>query len=206
MDASSQSGACSEQDAWQSHDRGEFATAAAIWEVLIACSDDDSERDGLEQCYCYALVGLKRFDDARAICRRLYEKTGSHIQLHQLGMVEREAGEYAEAIMLFNKERSLLADDDLLACAANQYERGLLESLIGNRDSALILARECHAKSMETDDQVMHGCAWRLLGDLSRDDSPEMARGHYERSRRAFMDAGDDVACRGIDGRLSTLE
>jgi tetratricopeptide (TPR) repeat protein len=194
-----------EKKAWAACDRKEYAVAAELWEQLIASSSNEARRDACRHGYGYALVGLRRYDEARAIWRQLYEKTGSHIYIHQLGMVEREAGEYAKAAELFLKERSMLPDDDDLAKAANLYEQGLIESLIGNQEAAMTFAKECLALSMATEDKIMHGCAYRLLADLSRDDRSDKALNYYNKSRKAFEEAGDRIACREIDDSLKEI-
>jgi tetratricopeptide (TPR) repeat protein len=192
------------KEAWKAYERKDYSAATAIWEQLIGSSQNEMERDSFEHGYGYALVGLKRFKEAREIWRRLYDRTGSHIYIHQLGMVEREAGNYAEAAELFEEEHSILPDDDNLAKAANLYEQSLVESLFGNHDSAVKLAERCLVLSMTTKDKVMHGCAYRLLGDLSRHECPSKARSYYLESLRAFEEAEDRIACGEIDDRLKS--
>ena len=194
-----------ESEAWQACDRGDFAGAAELWERLIASCASERECDGLRLGYGYALVGLRRFDEARALYRQLYRTTGSHTWIHQLGMVEREAGEYGEAAALFGQERSMLNAADELAIAANLYERGLVESLRGNRGAALELAERCLVAGLATEDRVMHGCAHRLLGDLAASGQEEKARRCYLKARCAFEEAGDQVACAEIDERLALI-
>jgi tetratricopeptide (TPR) repeat protein len=153
----------------------------------------------------YALVGLGRFDEARAIYHQLFEKTGSHVHLHQLGMVEREAGDLRRAAAIFEKEEGILPSGDRLALAANLYERALVASLREDRMEARTLARRCLAIGLETTDPVMHGCAFRLLADVTREADPERARRLYHRARAAFAQAGDAIACDEIDERLAGL-
>ena len=198
-------GAPSESEAWEACDRKDFEAAASLWERLISECASERERDALRHGYGYALVGLKRFDEARALYRRLYERSGSHVFVHQLGMVEREAGAYAEAAARFEQERSMLEPEDHLALAANLYEQGLVEDLLGNRGRARELAHRCLEVGLATQDPVMHGCAWRLLGDLSVPGEANEARRCYGEARRAFEQAGDEVACREIDERRVTL-
>ena len=198
--------ALTERDAWQACDRKDFATAAGLWEQLISACASEPDRDALRHGYGYALVGLKRFDEARALYRRLYEKTASHVCLHQLGMVEREAGKYTEAAALFEQERSLLQADDHLAIAANLYELGLVQSLLGNGDHALELASRGLEVSLTIEDRVMRGCAFRLLGDLSNPGRMHEARRYYDQARSAFEEAGDEVACVEIEERLASIE
>jgi tetratricopeptide (TPR) repeat protein len=191
--------------AWAAYELGEFATAVALWEQLLAACPDEADRDSLRSGQAYALVGLRRFDEAREIYRSLYARTRAHIYLHQLGMVEREAGCPQRAADLFEQERSLLAPGDALALAANLYERALVASLLGNGGAAKELGRRCMAASLETADPVMHGCAYRLLGDLARAEDPNEARRHYDRALAAFAEAGDQTACDEIDVRLEAL-
>ncbi len=183
----------------------DFTAAVEIWEDLIASSSSEAERDSLRNQYCYVLVSWKRFDMAREIYEQLYDETGNHIYVHQLGMVEREAGKYLQAVALFRQEDAMLSDDDNLSKAANLYEQGLLASLIGNHDSALKLAYRCLDLSVKADDSVMHGCALRLLGDLCRRGNPDQAKDYYYRSRNAFEAAGDEIACREIDEKLEAV-
>lgn len=194
-----------EESAWKAYDKKDYATAVKLWEQLIESSTNETERDLYRHGYGYALVGLKRFDEAREIYRQLYEKTHSHIYIHQPGMVERESGEYALAASLFWKEQAMLKEEDYPAIAANLYEQGLIESLAGDRDLALELADRCLAVSLATEDKIMHGCAYRLPGDLWRRDCPEKARDYYRKSRKAFEDGGDIIACGEIDERYESI-
>ena len=194
-----------EKDAWKAVDLGDYETAAHIWEQLISSCSSETEADTYLHGYGYALVGLKRWNEARAIYQRLYDKTGSHIYIHQLGMVEREAGNYDAAVALFRKEWLMLSDDDALAKAANLYEQGLIAHLSNNHDTAMKFAEQCLDLSMLTNDKIMQGCAHRLMGDLLRHSEPDSARSHYETSRILFEEAGDLIASREIDEKLTEI-
>jgi tetratricopeptide (TPR) repeat protein len=193
------------ENAWKAYDQKDFDVAAKLWEQLIRTASSDMERDSFRYDYGYTLVGLKRFDEARSIYEQLYEKISSHIYIHQIGMVEREAGNYVMAAELFKQEQTMLAIEDNLAIAANLYEQALIESLIGELSLAFDLANQCLVVSMTTEDKIMHGCAYRLLGDLLRLDFPDKARIHYYKSRKSFEDAGDQIACGEIDQRVNEM-
>lgn len=194
-----------ERQAWEAYEREEYATAADLWEQLIRYASNETDGDRFRHGYGYALVGLKRFEEARVIYQQLFDKTGSHVFLHQLGMVARESGEHSKAAELFRHERSILRTDDSLPLAANLFEQGLVESLLGNQKSAIEIANRCLAVSMKTKDMVMHGCAYRLLGDLSRSEWPDMATSYYYKARKAFEEAGDKIACGEVDERLTEI-
>jgi len=148
---------------------------------------------------------LKRFNDAKALLNELYDKTQSHIYLHQLGMVAREAGDYIEALNMFEHECSMLTTNDHLGKAANMYEQALVNDLLGNQDVASKLATLCLALSLSTEDNIMHGCAYRLMGDLFRKNSFEKAKMYYRNSLEAFEKAKDNIACNEIKERLNSL-
>jgi hypothetical protein len=75
--------------------------------------------------------------------------------------------------------------------------------LSGNRTQAMELANRCLENTLKTDDRIMHGCAYRLWGDLTRAENPAAAVRYYRQARDAFHQAGDTVACREMDDRLS---
>ena len=99
----------------------------------------------------------------------------------------------------------MLEPEDHLALAANLYEQGLVEDLLGNPGRARELANRCLEVGLATEDLVMHGCAWRLIGDLSLPGKAEEARRAYGEARRAFERAGDEVACLEIDERMASI-
>ena len=189
------------QEAWQAYERKDYEVAAELYKQLIMSCSSESEIDSYKHSYGYVLVALGDFDKARTIYQQLYEKSKSHIFIHQLGMVEREAGEYQKAATLFQQEYSMLKPIDGLSIAANLYEQALIEKLIGNQDSSLELAKRCLVESLETSDSIMHGCAYRLLGDLLFHDCREKANVFYDKARKAFSEAGDTIACSEIDER-----
>ena len=194
-----------EKDAWKALDISDYAAAAQIWEQLIDSCSSEAEADSYKHGYGYALVGLKRWDEARAIYQGLYDKNGSHVYVHQLGMVEREAGNYQAAAALSKREWRMLPGDDNLAKAANLYEQGLIAHLSNNHDAAMKFAEQCLDLSVLTNDKVMHGCAHRLLGDLLCQNDPDSARSHYEKSCMLFGKAGDPIACREVNEKLKEI-
>ena len=61
----------------------------------------------------YALAFQGRHAEALALYRGLYEETGSHRAVHQVGMVRRMAGRLEEALAVFAEEARLLPPDPL---------------------------------------------------------------------------------------------
>lgn len=190
--------------AWEAYEAGNFEEAASIWESLIKnCPPEDI--DAVKMNYAYALVKLKRFDKARVIYENLFEKTKSHIYLHQLGMTEREAGNLEKALELFLQEKNLVASRTPLAQAANLYELSLVEHLLKNHKMALELAYQCLALSFKTTDLVMQGCAQRLLGDLFSRSDEQRAKSYYEKAIELFTRANDGIAVKDIEHKLRAL-
>ena len=56
-----------EKDAWKALDISDYAAAAQIWEQLIDSCSSEAEADSYKHGYGYALVGMKRWDESRAI-------------------------------------------------------------------------------------------------------------------------------------------
>jgi len=157
----------SEPQAWSLYEAKRYAESARVWEGLLQSTPSDcNERSRLLNGYVYALVGLKRFDEARKIHRDLFEKHRNHIDLHQLAFVEREAGDYHLALKYIHDERLLIAPDAWSYLGANSYERGKLSELLGELDRALGFAKQCEEESKRSSDLVLQACSMRLLGDI----------------------------------------
>ena len=82
----------------------------------------------------YALAFQGRHAEALALYRGLYEETGSHRAVHQVGMVLRMAGRLEEALAVFEEEARLLPPDPL-ARSTNLYERGYTWLLLGEEEA-----------------------------------------------------------------------
>jgi len=188
--------------AWCAFEDGRYAEADRLFRAEEERVREGEERDALRRRHGYVLVALGRFDEARALYRDLFDRTGSHRDLHQMGMVEREAGALEAATAIFEQEARLLAEGDALAAAANLYERSLLAHLAGDRPAALAHMARCLDAAKRCGDATTEAVASRLEGDLFTGRDRERARAAYRRSLAGFRRAGDLRGAEEVERRL----
>ena len=196
-------------DIWVAIDEGRYPDAER---QLDQDRDLRSGRAGqMALGYVYASTG--RFDEARAVFGALRDEAREegddweHIALHQLGMVERLAGDWPQALARFQEEAALIAalGDRPHKQAVNAYELGMVHLQLGQLDEARRELERSLANARRQDDPVALGCAERGLGDLARAEGQlEVAADHYAQARAAFEDAEDEAALRDLAARLPT--
>lgn len=177
-----------------------------MFEALLAQAKSGEERDSMLSAYCYPLVALRRYAKARHIYASLFNKYGSHRYLHQLGMVEREAGNYRKALAIHQTERRMLRKSGALERSANLYELGKNNELLGKTALAAKYAADCRAEAMRCRDLVMKGCAFRLSGDVGARIEPASALRYYARARQYFKRAGCRPAVKEVDAVIRCLQ
>lgn len=194
-------------DAWQQYEAGNYELAAQIWQALIKMAPDQDSRRNHELGYSYVLVGQRNFVAARELLQRLYEETQESSYLHQLGLVEREAGDYDAALRYLEQERAALAPEDHFRIAVNAYELGLIAFKQEEGQKARQYAETSLKSALKMQDAMSEGCARRLLGDLAAaSGDSERARSHYADARLAFRLAQDSLAVKEIEIRLDALD
>ena len=134
----------------------------------------------------------------------MFKKDRSHIYLHQLGMVEREAGNYQKALKLYEQERQLIGTDSL-AAAANLYGFGKNNELLGKIVTAKNYSDRCIKISLKCRDNIMKACAFRLAGDIERHRTKNMATMFYKKAKLYFQKAADARGTQEIDSLLKQL-
>ncbi|RTR28610.1 tetratricopeptide repeat protein [Deinococcus radiophilus] len=191
--------------AWAAIEAGHYAEA----EALLRADTTPEGRHALG--YAYTFAG--NFGAARAVYQQLCQaakgEADEHRYLHQLGMVEREAGDHAAALALFEQERKLIERQGLgpLECAVNGYELALSRHALGQEREAHAALADAFAEAVTADDATTLGCLWRLAGDFARaDDNAEAAQDAYTHARTHFAAAEDTAAVEEIQGRLAGLE
>lgn len=193
-------------------DEGRAEEAHARLRLLLdgGAGRDASVRSAALIAMGYAACALERFEEAREACRTLLaEAEGDmrHIALHQLGMVERLAGELPRALALFEQELALLSPEDAAALSANGYERALLRLKLGCVAEAETLAAQALDEAQRSGDAVCIGCAWRLMGEIAaRQNRPDAAAQAWRESMQAFLRAGDPVGAQEVQRLLDGLE
>lgn len=199
---------------WAAFTAGDFPQAEAIFDALLANPAHAGEghhmaRFGLG----YVWAHTERYGEARTVYETLEEEAlaqgdawAAHRARHQVGMVERLAGNWIAAQACFEAERRMieaLGSPDL-PVSVNAYELGVLAMHLGEQDQARAWLDVCLETAARTPDRVAVGCAHRALGDwfLAQEDRPA-AHNAWHAALAAFAEADDPQAIAGIRERLS---
>ncbi|MFC3831894.1 MULTISPECIES: tetratricopeptide repeat protein [Deinococcus] len=159
--------------------------------------------------YCLAHTG--NVDDARDIYTQLRHEARAgasalpeHVVLHQIGMVERLAGDWEAAARCFQEERTMIEGlgNDPLAVAINAYELGFVALHLGHTEESKTHFEESLESAWRTTDSITLGCAHRGLGDWhAKYGERSEALRHWAAAERAFTSAGADSAVQDIQER-----
>ncbi|WP_407538952.1 tetratricopeptide repeat protein [Deinococcus radiomollis] len=200
-------------EAWAAFQREDWAAAEKIFREILstpALIQDESRQAwyGLGS----VLACAEQFAEAREIFASLGQRAAArgdpafeHVALHQLGMVERLAGNWAAAQQCFEHEREMIArlGNSDLAVAVNAYELGTVAQHLGEQAEAKVWLDLSLARAERTDDLIAVGCAHRGLGDwLSAQGQEEEARRRWQAAHASFLRARDEKAAFDIGRRL----
>lgn len=197
-------------DVWRAINEGRNTQARSLLEADLALLASDSGQMALG----YALARDGRFDEAREVYANLRAdhmgKPLEHIFVHQLGMVERLAGDHRAALRLFEEERALIAglpeDERAFKRAVNGYELGVNRLVLDELGEAREALANALTEAQEADDPMTLGCVHRALGDLAvREGNRDRARAEYEQARLAFEEAEDGRAAAEVRSRRDAL-
>ncbi|EYB69443.1 hypothetical protein DEIPH_ctg006orf0008 [Deinococcus phoenicis] len=197
-------------DVWQAIDEARFAEARALLEADPALLASDPGQMALG----YALAHEGQFGGAREVYGRLRNthagQPWEHVPLHQLGMVERLAGDPAAALRLFDEERALIERlpevDRAFKRAVNGYELGVNRLALGQVAEARATLAAALADAQQADDPLTLGCVHRALGDMAaQTGDPDGARAEYEQAATLFEEAGDEWAAAEARARREAL-
>lgn len=172
---------------------------------LLHKATTQKEKDSINWARAYALVELKLFKEAQEIWREIFQRTGSHMALHQVGYVLRSANKIEEALKVYFEEHALIPSRDNLAMAANLYELAYCNFLMANSDEAFQYLNKYEQITFTEIDPIERGCFFRLKGDLAKGTDVASARSAYEKSLEFFKEAKDKIAVAEVEDRLSQL-
>jgi tetratricopeptide (TPR) repeat protein len=159
---------------------------------------------------------LGEFDEARQLYQSLLQDAQQRnetraigIQLHQLGMVERLAKNYEQASVFFDREYTHLQThlpNFYAGFSANAYERGYIQLLQGNVETAKSLLDESLRMADLAQDPICRACALRGLGEVALKQShPQQARTYWQESQDAFREGGDEKGADEIQQYLNSF-
>ncbi len=157
---------------------------------------------------CHILNSLGRHAESDHLLERLV--TGdpkNHRLLHNWAAVKRMLGRHSVALEMFETERQMLSvGGDQLSIAANLYELGKTNCMLGNIEDAFAYANRCLLETAKCDDPIMHGCAYRLLGDLYHRHSVAIALSCYNEAIEHFSKGMDPRAVDDVKERIAAVQ
>lgn len=168
---------------------------------MLEDMDDQADKDDINWAMAYALVELKRFDEAVIIWQQIFDRTKNHRALHQVAFVHRSSGHLDEAIKLFQIEKQMLGED-IHSRAVNLYELAHCHFLNNDTDLAIKYFQDYAKIEFEEFDPIERACFYRLKGDIFSKLDLDIAVSAYEESIRFFHDAGDDIGVSEVCQKL----
>ena len=190
--------------AWQLFDSGAINAAEALY---LDCYRQVNSSN--HEVYTSVLMGLiyvessmEKYDEARKYAGILVSIANHdeerHVAIHQYGMVERMAGNFRKAKVLFQQEAELIQaafSDDDLKLSANYYEQAYVELKIGNLNLAEKTMKLALEYAIKTKDSICIGCAYRGMGEIVKVRSNTVqAKLWFDKAIDAFSEAGDLIA------------
>lgn len=201
-------------EAFQAFDAGDFDTAEKCYRALLEtlAPEDTDKRNSVLHMLGFVYAQQGKYPEARttylSLLETATENTTKHIIYHQLGMVERMAGDnYAQALTYLVEESALLTETMFAQRSANHYEIGHVMLLMSDTDMATQQFLEARDLAQSANDTVCLACAYRGLGDVAMQTSDsDSAKAHYEASKTQFLQAEDRIGADEIDARLEALK
>ncbi|MPY65917.1 hypothetical protein F8S09_04290 [Deinococcus sp. SDU3-2] len=197
-------------EVWAAIDREDWGEAR---ERLEADPDLLASRAG-QMAWGYVLAHTGDHAGAREVYGRLRQAHAGdpweHIAVHQLGMVERLAGEHQAALRLFGEERALIGalpqTKQPFKRAVNGYKIVVCHLALGEGDQARAALEDALADAHTADDPMTLGCLHRARGELAAygGDRGE-ARAAYQEAAIFFREAEDDRAAAEVEARAASL-
>ena len=201
--------------AWAAFERDEYAQSEQQFRSILTlptltAADRQQAHFGLG----YALAFSQQVEEAREIFATLRQEAATrgdlafeHVALHQVGMVERMAGNWEAAQDCFECEREMIArlGNADLAVSVNAYELGTVAQHLGQQTEAKAWLDLSLARAEQTDDLIAVGCAHRGLGDwyAAQVQSGE-ALNCWRSAHASFLAAGDEKAASDVERRLQS--
>ena len=192
--------------AWAAFHAEDFEAAEeAFWQSDGTPSVTREARGGL--IYVYARTG--RFEEARDLCEALRLEAVAlgdlaleYAALHQLGIVERLAGQFETALEVFAQERTVIArvSQPPLAVCANAFESGVLHAKLGRTEVGRDWLRIALESAQLTGDLGAQASVLRALGEVAA--NVTMRRALLTQSRATFLGAGDRDSALEVEALL----
>lgn len=162
----------------------------------------------------YTEAFLKKYEEARNYGKILLKEARNEedrqVALHQSGMVERMAGNYATAMEQFREEESVIQaffPNDPLRMAVNLYERGYVAMKMNCFEKAEKMMQRSLDCAEKAQDDMCVGCAYRGMGEIMKGMGiSQAARDYFGKAIASFTKAGDFLAVEEVKKMEETIE
>lgn len=196
--------------AYQALFEGDFERARDLEKSL---EDQSFERWNLQS---YLAVEEQDFARARQAMETYLERAKEeqdrvheHIAYHQLGYVERSAGNLELALQWIEMEAEFLNmyfPGDHYRQSVNFYEQGYLRLLLGNVETAEKWMQQALDYALESQDLVNQGCAYRGMGEIKQaEGNSDQARDYFQQAKDLFEQAEDFIGAEEVEEMLSNF-
>ncbi|MDZ5589248.1 tetratricopeptide repeat protein [Enterococcus cecorum] len=132
-----------------------------------------------------------------------------HIAWHQLAMVYRESKQYERALILIEKERTIIDHyfaDDSLKKAVNDYEQGYLRLKLGDAITAKKWMENSLQEALLTDDEVAKACSYRGLGEITLAlKDKQQAKKYFQKAYEYFSKVDEKQGMKEVQNFLAQL-
>ena len=132
-----------------------------------------------------------------------------HIAWHQLAMVYRESKQYERALILIEKERTIIDHyfaDDSLKKAVNDYEQGYLRLKLGDAITAKKWMENSLQEALLTDDEVAKACSYRGLGEITLAlKDKQQAKKYFQKAYEYFAKVDERQGMKEVQNFLAQL-
>lgn len=203
-------------EAWDLLAQNQDLDAATAFLHVLRQAPSAEDRHQAEFGLGYALAFLGEFDEARGCFTLLRAQAAAqgdlsaeHRALHQVGMVERMAGNWEAAHACFAEEEGLIVQlgSPDLEVAVNAYEQDLVALKRGFTATSRSWFERSLRHAQRTQDLVAVGCAFRGLGDWHQAQGLlGEALSQWEAAHQAFLEAGETKASEEIRVRMLAVE
>lgn len=203
------------EDAWIAFTQDNYSVSEHLFKGILADAQDEEVIRQAKFGLGYVLAFTNHFEEARTLFLHLHddaEKRGAlgeqHRALHQVGMVERMAGNWLQAKTIFTEEADLITQlgNLPLPVAVNAYEQGIVALHFNDLERAHQWLKYSLEQARLTDDQVAVGCAYRGLGDyFKRRGEADLASHAWENAIIAFSLVNEKKAVEEVYNRLRNI-
>ncbi|MFI3124272.1 hypothetical protein ODU07_02000 [Streptococcus suis] len=119
--------------------------------------------------------------------------------LRQVADVEREAGNYQQALEFLEKEASLLSEYNESQLVGNAYEQAYLHFLMGDMELAEQEMRKVLKEATRIEFPYIEASANRVLGEITKE------RSYFERAKELYLEVDDQISAQEVERMVEAV-